>query len=159
METRVGIGYDSHKFVYGRKLFIGGVNIPFELGLHGHSDGDVLIHSVIDALLGASGLPDIGTLFPNSDPAFKDIDSKILLAKTYNKLQEANVQIANIDAVLILEQPKLAPYYSSIRDSLSGILNISSDKISIKAKTNEGMGFIGKGEGIASIVVAMIEKL
>jgi 2-C-methyl-D-erythritol 2,4-cyclodiphosphate synthase len=158
MEKRVGIGYDSHRLVEGRKLILGGVEIPFNLGLLGHSDGDVLTHSIIDALLGASGFPDIGVLFPDSDPSYKSISSLIFLETVYKKLTNANINLINVDCVVILERPKLSPYYSKIKRSLSEVLDCVDDKINIKAKTNEGMGFIGRGEGIASIAIAMVTK-
>ena len=158
MEKRVGIGYDSHRLVEGRKLILGGVEIPFNLGLLGHSDGDVLTHSIIDALLGASGFPDIGVLFPDSDPSYKSISSLIFLETVYKKLTNANINVINVDCVVILERPKLSPYYSKIKRSLSEVLDCGDDKINIKAKTNEGMGFIGRGEGIASIAIAMVTK-
>lgn len=158
MEKRVGLGFDSHKLVEGRKLVLGGVEIPFNLGLLGHSDGDVLIHAVIDALLGASGLPDIGTLFPDSDYAYKDISSLMLLENVSRKLEKNRIEIINIDCIVILEQPKLSPYYFQIKQSLSKVLHCSDEKVNIKAKTNEGMGFIGRGEGIASIVIAMVKR-
>ncbi len=158
MEERVGIGYDSHKFIRKHKLFLGGVCIPYKFGLLGHSDGDVLIHALIDALLGPAELPDIGTLFPDSDPKYKDIDSKLLLKEVVSLLNKHHFQIVNVDAVLLLEEPKIAPHYIAMKETLSNILLINPQQISIKAKTNEGMGFIGRKEGIASIVVAMLSK-
>ena len=156
METRVGIGYDSHKFVEGRKLFLGGVEIPCGYGLLAHSDGDVLIHALIDAVLGALNLGDIGMFFPDTDPHYKDIRSTILLQKINDLLSERNAKIINIDSVLMLEIPKISPYTEEMKNMLSQILNIQKAQISIKAKTNEGMGFVGKKEGIASIVVVLI---
>lgn len=156
METRIGIGYDSHKFVEGRKLFLGGVEIPYGYGLLAHSDGDVLIHALIDAVLGALNLGDIGMFFPDTDPHYKDIRSTILLQKINDLLSERNAKIINIDSVLMLEIPKISPYTEEMKNMLSQILNIQKERISIKAKTNEGMGFVGKKEGIASIVVVLI---
>ncbi len=156
METRVGIGYDSHKFVEGRKLFLGGVEIPCGYGLLAHSDGDVLIHALIDAILGALNLGDIGMFFPDTDPHYKDIRSTILLQKINDLLSERNAKIINIDSVLMLEMPKISPYTEEMKNMLSQILKIQKERISIKAKTNEGMGFVGKKEGIASIVVVLI---
>lgn len=156
METRIGIGYDSHKFVEGRKLFLGGVEIPCGYGLLAHSDGDVLIHALIDAILGALNLGDIGMFFPDTDPHYKDIRSTILLQKINDLLSERNTKIINIDSVLMLEMPKISPYTEEMKNMLSQILKIQKERISIKAKTNEGMGFVGKKEGIASIVVVLI---
>ncbi|MBP9019575.1 MAG: 2-C-methyl-D-erythritol 2,4-cyclodiphosphate synthase [Bacteroidales bacterium] len=156
METKIGIGYDSHKFVEGRKLFLGGVEIPYGYGLLAHSDGDVLIHALIDAVLGALNLGDIGMFFPDTDPHYKDIRSTILLQKINDLLSERNAKIINIDSVLMLEIPKISPYTEEMKNMLSQILNIQKERISIKAKTNEGMGFVGKKEGIASIVVVLI---
>ena len=156
METRIGIGYDSHKFVEGRKLFLGGVEIPCGYGLLAHSDGDVLIHALIDAILGALNLGDIGMFFPDTDPHYKDIRSTILLQKINDLLSERNAKIINIDSVLMLEMPKISPYTEEMKNMLSQILKIQKERISIKAKTNEGMGFVGKKEGIASIVVVLI---
>ena len=156
METRIGIGYDSHKFVEGRKLFLGGVEIPYGYGLLAHSDGDVLIHALIDAVLGALNLGDIGMFFPDTDPHYKDIRSTILLQKINDLLSERKAKIINIDSVLMLEIPKISLYTEEMKNMLSQILNIQKERISIKAKTNEGMGFVGKKEGIASIVVVLI---
>ena len=156
METRIGIGYDSHKFVEGRKLFLGGVEIPCGYGLLAHSDGDVLIHALIDAILGALNLGDIGMFFPDTDPHYKDIRSTILLQKINDLLSERNTKIINIDSVLMLEIPKISPYTEEMKNMLSQILNIQKAQISIKAKTNEGMGFVGKKEGIASIVIVLL---
>jgi len=149
---RIGIGYDIHRLVEGRRLIIGGVHIPFEKGLVGHSDGDVLIHAIIDALLGAAGLPDIGSQFPPDDPKYKDIDSKILLRLTMEKIKDFS--IINIDATIIAEEPKLSPFIEEMKKNLSPILKTGN--ISIKAKTNEKIGEIGRGEAIASIAVALI---
>jgi len=148
METRVGIGYDSHKFVEGRKLFLGGVEIPCGYGLLAHSDGDVLIHALIDAILGALNLGDIGMFFPDTDPHYKDIRSTILLQKINDLLSERNAKIINIDSVLMLEMPKISPYTEEMKNMLSQILNIQKERISIKAKTNEGMGFVGKKKAL-----------
>ncbi len=149
---RIGIGYDIHRLVEGRRLIIGGVHIPFEKGLAGHSDGDVLIHAIIDALLGAAGLPDIGNQFPPDDPKYKDIDSKILLRLTMEKIKDFS--IVNIDATIIAEEPKLSPFIEEMKENLSPILKTGN--ISIKAKTNEKIGEIGRGEAIASIAVVLI---
>lgn len=157
MEKRIGIGYDSHRFVEGRKLYLGGIEIPYSKGLLAHSDGDVLIHSIIDAILGGLNWGDIGRMFPDSDPTFEDIRSTVLLSKVSEKLKENHIRIINVDSVLILEEPKLLPYVEKIKESVSFILEVSKERVSIKAKTNEGMGFIGRKEGIASISVVLLE--
>jgi len=148
---RVGIGYDSHRLVAGRRLLLGGVEIPHELGLEGHSDADVLTHAVIDALLGAAGLGDIGTLFPDDDPAYAGADSLELLRIALGKLPG---RVANVDATLICEAPKLAPHRAEMERNISTVLGAP---VSVKATTNEGMGAIGRGEGIAAVAVALIE--
>jgi len=157
-DYRVGFGYDSHRFATGIPLFLGGVNIPSEKGCVAHSDGDALIHAICDALLGAAALDDIGTHFPDNDPSLKNIDSTILLKKVVEILHTQGFQIQNMDASILLECPKLAPFVSLIRQSLSKILEIEETGISIKAKTNEKMGFVGREEGIAVYVVVMIKK-
>jgi 2-C-methyl-D-erythritol 2,4-cyclodiphosphate synthase len=155
---KIGIGYDSHRFIKGRKLLIGGVYIPYECGLLGHSDGDVLIHSIIDAILGACGLAGIGVLFPDSDNKYRGIDSKELLRIVNEKVSNEGFQIVNIDSTIIAEEPKFAPYIRNIRNTIALILNISEQSVNVKAKTNEGMGFVGRKEGIATISVALVEK-
>ena len=157
-QFRIGFGYDVHAFDVNRKLIIGGIEIPFEKGLIGHSDADVLLHSICDAMLGALALGDIGKHFPNNDPAFKDIDSKILL-KHVNELIESNGYLVNnIDSNILLEKPKLAPFIQQMRNIISGILKIGIDSVSIKATTTEGLGYIGKGEGCAAQTVVMLTK-
>lgn len=155
---KIGIGYDSHRFIKGRKLLIGGVYIPYECGLLGHSDGDVLIHSIIDAILGACGLADIGILFPDSDDKYRGIDSKELLRIVNEKVSNEGFQIVNIDSTIIAEEPKFTHYIRNIRNTIALILNISEQSVNVKAKTNEGMGFVGRKEGIATISVALVEK-
>ena len=155
---RIGIGYDSHRLVKGRKLILGGVDIPFDKGLIGHSDADVLCHAIIDALLGAQGLGDIGNHFPNSDPLWKDASSIDLLAKIVSRIQQHGFTISWLDSVLILEKPKIAPYVQSMKENFSNA-GIPSEIINIKAKTNEGMGFIGRGEGIAAYAVCTLKAL
>lgn len=152
-----GIGYDSHKLVEGRKLIIGGVHIESKLGLLAHSDGDVLIHSIIDAILGASGMKDIGTLFPDSDLKYKNISS-IELLKEVKKLIDTNIIINYIDSVIILEEPKLKNYIDKMKENISAILNIKVDQINIKSKTNEKMGFVGRNEGIVVMSTATLER-
>ena len=156
MDFRVGFGYDSHRFAPDRPLVLGGVHIPFEQGLAAHSDGDVLIHALCDALLGAAALKDIGTHFPDTDSAFEGIDSTLLLARVVELLHKKGWRVNNIDCTLILEQPKMKPYIDEMTQQLSRLLDLDPDRCSIKAKTNEKMGFTGHGEGIAATVVASI---
>lgn len=155
---RIGLGYDIHPFSEGRKLFLGGIEIPYEKGLKGHSDGDVLIHAIMDALLGALGLPDIGFFFPDNDEKYKDINSIILLKEVLRMIEEKQFKIENIDVVIIAEEPKIFPYREKIISNLSYHLSISQKNINIKATTNEGIGFIGKKEGIAVLVVALLSR-
>lgn len=156
MRFKVGIGYDVHKFSENRKLILGGVEIPHSKGLEGHSDADVLLHSVCDALLGAAGLGDIGKHFPNTDEQFKNISSLVLLKNVKELLSKEGYNIGNIDSTIIAESPKLLPYIQQMREKISEELGIHSSKVSIKATTNEKLGFIGRSEGIASISVAII---
>ena len=152
----VGIGYDVHQFVAGRPLFLGGVEIPYELGLDGHSDADVLIHAIADAILGAIGEKDIGHHFPNTDPAFKGISSVELLKKVVVLVQTAGGRILNIDSSLIAEAPKIGPHVSKMREILSAALGLPAARVGIKATTNETMGFVGRKEGIAAFAVASV---
>lgn len=152
MTTRIGFGYDSHRFTKGDCLVIGGEKIPFDKGLDAHSDGDVLLHALCDALLGAAGMGDIGKHFPDNDPEYKDINSSVLVEKVIAKLSDKNLKVGNVDSTVILEKPKLAAFIPSMQKSLAGLLNVSLDEVNIKATTNEGMGFIGRGEGIAAYV-------
>ncbi|MBP7846498.1 MAG: 2-C-methyl-D-erythritol 2,4-cyclodiphosphate synthase [Burkholderiales bacterium] len=155
---RIGQGFDLHRLVAGRKLILGGIEIPYDYGLAGHSDADVLIHAIIDALIGAVALGDIGKLFPDNDSKFKDIDSKILLKKVYQQISELGYQINNIDSTIILEQPKLRDYIDLMRASLAKVLDLRIDQISIKAKTSEKIGVVGRGEAaIAEAVVLLIK--
>lgn len=147
-----GIGYDSHSLVLSRPLIIGGVNIPYSKGIEAHSDGDVLIHAIIDSILGASGLKDIGTLFPDTDPKYKDISS-LLLLNNFKKHK-----IVYIDAVIIAEAPKLTLYIDAMKQNIANALNIETNRVNIKAKTNEKMGFIGRGEGIASYAICTLDR-
>ncbi len=158
MDFRVGFGYDSHRFAPDRPLVLGGVHIPFEQGLAAHSDGDVLIHALCDALLGAAALKDIGTHFPDTDGAFENIDSTLLLARVVELIHKKGWRVNNIDCTLILEQPKMKPYIDEMTQQLSRLLDLDPDRCSIKAKTNEKMGFTGHGEGIAATVVASITR-
>jgi 2-C-methyl-D-erythritol 2,4-cyclodiphosphate synthase len=155
---RVGIGYDSHKFAAGRKLILGGVEIPHPQGLAGHSDADAVTHALIDALLGAAGMGDIGRMFADTDPRWKDADSLHLLNQAYLAIVEDGFQFVNADITVIAEHPKLAPYVERMQEKLANALIAPASAISVKAKTNEGMGFIGRGEGIAVIAVAMLDR-
>lgn len=155
---RVGYGYDVHKLVEGRDLIIGGVKIDFELGLLGHSDADVLIHAICDALLGAAALRDIGYHFPDSDPQFKGIDSRILLSKTVELLKEHGYSICNVDATVCAEKPKLNPHIPRMQQIMAGLMGLETDCVSIKATTTESLGFTGRMEGISAHAVALIEK-
>lgn len=155
---RVGIGYDVHRLSEGRKLVLGGIEIPHHQGLLGHSDADVLIHAICDALLGAAGLGDIGRHFPDSDNKYKDIDSTILLAKVAKKLADQGYYILNIDSTVVAEEPKLAPYINAMCERIAEVLHISAEKINIKATTNEKLGFEGRKEGISAQAIALIAK-
>ena len=156
---RVGIGYDVHPLARGRRLVLGGIEVPFEKGLDGHSDADVLVHAIIDALLGAAGLGDIGTHFPSSEPEYKDISSLTLLRQVGSLLQTHGWQIENIDATIVAEQPQLSPFIPRMRQRISETLGISPEKVGVKSATSKGLGFVGKGEGIAAHAVALVEKL
>jgi 2-C-methyl-D-erythritol 2,4-cyclodiphosphate synthase len=155
---RIGIGYDVHKFASCRKLFLGGIEIPFEKGLEGHSDADVLLHSICDALLGAASLGDIGKHFPNTDERFKNISSLVLLERVNELISSSGYLIGNIDSTILAEKPKLLPYIEQMRNKIAETLNLSVEQISLKATTNEKIGFIGREEGIAAISVALIYK-
>ena len=156
---RVGFGYDSHRFEPGRRLVLGGVEFPGETGLKGHSDADVLIHAVIDALLGAAALGDIGSHFPDMDPQWRDADSAKLLEAVVKEVQAAGYQIGNVDVTVICERPKLRPKVDAIRARLSRLLNLSTSQLSIKGKTNEKMDDVGAGVGIEVHAVALIEEV
>jgi len=155
---RVGIGYDVHPLVEGRPLVLGGVLVPFGRGLHGHSDADVLTHAIIEALLGAAALKDIGTHFPDSDPQYKDISSITLLKRVGNMLLEGGFNIENIDATVVCEQPRLAEYINEICRNISEALGLNKEQVSVKATTSAGLGFLGEGMGIATHAVALIDK-
>ena len=153
---RVGIGYDIHRLVTGRSLILGGVSITYEKGLQGHSDADVLIHAICDALLGAAGLGDIGSHFPDNDPQYKDISSLKLLSQTCRLLTDNGYRIVNLDATILAEAPKMAPHRQKMQTGLADTMNISAADINSKATTTEGLGAIGKGEGIGALCIAMI---
>lgn len=156
---RVGLGYDVHKLVEGRDLILGGVTIPYEKGLFGHSDADVLVHAIIDALLGAAALGDIGKHFPDTDPAYKGADSLKLLEHVGKLLDEHLYVIENIDATIIAQRPKMAPHIPTMRENVARALGIDIEQVNIKATTEEGLGFTGHGEGISSQAICAIEKM
>jgi len=155
---RTGIGFDTHKLSENHQLWIGGINIPFEKGSVGHSDGDVLIHAICDALLGAANLRDIGYNFPDNDPDLKGIDSKILLKKVVEMIRNKGFEIGNIDSIVCLQQPKLSPFIPEMQKTLASVMNIDEESISIKATTTEGMGFVGTGEGISAYAISNLVK-
>ena len=156
---RIGHGYDVHRFAEDRKLFLGGIEIPHTKGLLGHSDADVLLHAICDALLGAAALGDIGKLFPDNDNAYKDIDSKILLKKTVEYIKEKNYVVSNIDCTVIAQKPKLAPYIDEMRHAIANICAINLDAVNVKATTEEKLGFTGREEGISAHAVCLIESV
>jgi len=156
---RVGNGYDVHRLVEGRKLILGGVEIPYEKGLLGHSDADVLVHAIMDALLGACGKRDIGVLFPDTDASYKDISSLLLLDKVSQVLTEQGYRISNIDSVIVAQRPKLSPYIDQMRSNIARVLDTEIDRINIKATTTEGLGFTGVGEGISAYAVACLHSI
>ena len=155
---RIGHGYYVHRRVPGRKLILGGVEIPCEKGLLGHSDADVLAHAVMDALLGAAALGDIGKLFPDNDPVYEGADSLVLLQRVTEVLMENGYAVGNVDATVLAQRPKLAPHIPAVRERLAQAMGISTDQVSVKATTEEGLGVTGAGEGIAAHAVALIEK-
>lgn len=156
---RIGIGYDLHRLVEGRKLILGGVEIPFDKGLLGHSDSDVLTHAVCDALLGAAALGDIGSHFPDTDPRFRGASSLDLLSAVVGLISESGLTIANVDVIIIAERPKLSPYIQAMRERLADILGVELNRVSIKAKTNEGLESIGRGEAMAAHAVALVRGM
>ncbi len=159
MSVRTGIGYDVHRFQAGRRLVLGGVTIPHPMGLAGHSDADVMLHAIADALLGASALGDIGQHFPPSDPRFKDADSLQLLARVIHMVAEAGYVPVNIDATVIAEAPRIAPYAVAMRAAIASCVGLDERAVSVKATTNEGLGFVGRGEGIAALAMATLTPI
>jgi 2-C-methyl-D-erythritol 2,4-cyclodiphosphate synthase len=153
--VRTGLGIDSHRLVPGRRLVLGGVEIPYELGLAGHSDADVLAHAIADALLGAAGLGDIGQHFPDTDPRFAGADSMVLLAEVVARVRAAGCELVHVDATVMMERPKLAPHREAIRASLAAVVG----SVNVKATTGEGMGFVGRGEGVAALAMATVRSL
>jgi 2-C-methyl-D-erythritol 2,4-cyclodiphosphate synthase len=157
---RIGFGYDVHRLVEGRRLILGGINIPWKLGLLGHSDADVLVHAIMDGMLGALGRGDIGRHFPDNDPAYKDKDSLLMLKVVMSMLEKDGYLINNVDCTIVAQAPKLAPYIEEMRGKLSHVLAVDSEVVNIKATTTEGMGFAGRGEGMeAYAVVSLIKKV
>jgi len=156
---RIGQGFDVHRLVPGRRLVIGGVVIPFELGLAGHSDADVLLHAITDALLGAAGLGDIGRHFPDSDPAYKDADSRTLLRQAAQAVQRAGFAVANVDATIIAQAPRMTPHVAQMIANIAADLGLAPAQVNVKAKTTEKLGFAGRGEGIAAEAVALLEHV
>jgi len=157
--TRIGTGYDVHRLVDGRKLIIGGVDIPYEKGLLGHSDADVLLHAICDALLGAAGLGDIGKHFPDTDPRFKGISSQNLLGEVVRLLVEKGFRVNNIDATIVAERPKMAPHVLQMTANIATAVNVDRGAVNVKATTTEGLGFAGKGEGMAAYAVCTIARI
>ena len=154
---RIGQGYDVHRLTEGRKLILGGVDIPWEKGLLGHSDADVLVHAIMDALLGAAAMGDIGGMFPDSDPAYAGADSLALLRAVRDRLDAAGWEVVNVDATVVAQRPKLAPHIPEMRLRIADALEIESERVSVKATTEEHLGFTGRGEGISSMAVALLE--
>jgi len=157
-QFKIGFGYDVHGFAADRKLILGGVNIPYDKGLLGHSDADVLLHSICDAILGALALGDIGIHFPNTDPKFKDADSKQLLNHVFYLMNDSHYEIGNVDSTILLEQPKLSPHIPQMCKNIANILNTNIDQISVKATTTEGLGFVGRKEGCAAYSIVLLTK-
>ena len=155
---RIGFGYDVHELVSDRKLILGGVDIPYELGLLGHSDADVLVHAIMDSLLGALALGDIGKLFPDTDMQYKDVSSLVLLERVYNVMVEKGFQIGNIDATIAAQKRKLAPYIDEMRAVIAKVLNTEVDNINVKATTTEKLGFVGREQGMSSYSVCLLEE-
>ncbi|MEI8203810.1 MAG: 2-C-methyl-D-erythritol 2,4-cyclodiphosphate synthase [Bacteroidota bacterium] len=156
---RIGFGFDTHKLEPNRDFYLGGIKIPSLKGAVGHSDADVLLHAICDALLGASALGDIGNQFPDTDPQYKGIDSKILLAKVFDFITQNHYQIVNLDTTICLEKPKVSPFVPEIQQSIASLLHITPSQVSIKAKTSEKLGFIGREEGVAAYCVVLLEKM
>ncbi|MEJ2175020.1 MAG: 2-C-methyl-D-erythritol 2,4-cyclodiphosphate synthase [bacterium] len=156
---RIGQGFDVHALVAGRRLVLGGVEIPFERGLEGHSDADVLVHAVIDALLGAAALGDIGRHFPDSDERYRDADSRALLREVGAKLTQAGLRVCNLDATVVAQAPRLAPHIDAMTSNLASDLGLARDRVNVKATTSEKLGFTGRGDGIAAMAVALVESI
>ncbi len=157
-QFKIGFGYDVHEFALDRKFILGGVQIPFDKGLTGHSDADVLLHAICDAILGALALGDIGMHFPNTDSKYKDADSKKLLNDVFYLMKDFHYEVGNIDSTILLEEPKLVPFIPGMRKVIANILNITVDQVSVKATTSEGLGFVGRNEGCAAYSVVLLNK-
>lgn len=157
-QFRVGMGYDVHRLVEGRPLILGGIEVPFEFGLDGHSDADVLLHVIIDAMLGAAGMGDIGTYFPPSDPNLKGISSVDMLGRINNLVREQGWRIENLDGTIVAQRPRLSPHTSRMKTTIANILTIEEDRVSVKSKTTDGLGFTGTGEGMAAYCVALLSR-
>lgn len=158
LDIKIGFGFDVHSFAKGRKLILGGVEIPSERGLEGHSDADVLIHAISDAILGALSLGDIGQHFPNTDPKWKDVESSIILSHCYSLVKKEGYRISNIDSMLALEAPKIFPFIEKIKNNISNILEVSPNQISVKATTTEKLGFVGRAEGAVAMATVLLIK-
>ena len=158
MQLRVGLGYDSHRLVEGRRLVLAGIEVPFDKGLQGHSDADVVLHALTDALCGAAGLPDIGRLFPDTEDQWKDADSGVLLSKVAAKVREGGWEIVNIDCVLIAQKPKIAPHVEGMKTNLARLLSIEENRVNLRGKTGEGLDDVGAGLGMVSHAVALLQK-
>lgn len=158
MNLRTGFGYDSHRLVEGRPFVLGGIELPYHMGCTGHSDADVLLHAITDALLGAVALGDIGMHFPDTDPRWKGADSRKLLAHVTGLLKERGWQVVNMDCTVVLEQPKLRPHIDTMRGAIAGLLGVAVDAVSVKASTNEKMGFTGRGEGIMAFATVLVQR-
>jgi 2-C-methyl-D-erythritol 2,4-cyclodiphosphate synthase len=156
--VRFGFGYDVHRLVKGRKLLLGGVEVPFEKGSLGHSDGDALLHAIANALLGAAALGDIGRHFPDTDPKFKDISSLRILKHAADLLHQHHFSVVNVDSTVVLQQPKIAPYIDEMQSTIASTLGLRKDQVSVKATTHEGLGFIGAGDGVAAYAIASIQE-
>jgi 2-C-methyl-D-erythritol 2,4-cyclodiphosphate synthase len=159
LQMRIGLGFDAHAFSEGRKLMLGGVEVPYGRGLAGHSDADVLVHAVMDAMLGACGERDIGVHFPDTDPAYEGISSLVLLEEVAGILKEKGYRVINADCVIVAQEPRLSPYLESMRDNIARTMRIDSGRVAVKATTTEGMGFTGRGEGIAALANVLIETI
>jgi 2-C-methyl-D-erythritol 2,4-cyclodiphosphate synthase len=158
IRMRIGQGYDAHRFEAGCRLVLGGVDVPHEQGLKAHSDGDVVIHALCDALLGAAGLGDIGRHFPDSDQAYAGIDSRVLLRQVVEQLRGKGLRVSNADMTIVAQRPRLAPHIDAMRECLAADLQLEPERVNIKATTTEGMGFTGRGEGIAAMAIALLEE-
>ncbi|BCM89434.1 2-C-methyl-D-erythritol 2,4-cyclodiphosphate synthase [Abditibacteriota bacterium] len=158
MQFRVGLGYDSHRLVEGRRLVLAGIEIPFDKGLQGHSDADVILHALTDALCGASGLPDIGRIFPDTDAQWKDADSGTLISQVAAKVRDAGWEIGNVDCVLVAQKPKIAPFISQMKTNVARLLSIEENRVNLRGKTGEGLDDVGAGLGMVSHAVALLQK-